>query len=164
MLNLQRELQHSTITSGIVSVDHHLHNQNEPNSASSSSPSNVQHGATTTTSSSLNHADTSTRNVPSNAKLIHFSDQSLELTGATTTATLNQNEGGEQRRRQKAKVLNNYVAQGPDELSLATGESIWVENCLSNDDDCDWMMGWRNVDGVEGDKGKVPIAYLELLD
>ena len=64
--------------------------------------------------------------------------------------------------------MNNYQAQSNDELSLLADEIIYVtlidhhnKNNESMNDVSDWMYGERLSDGQ---KGKVPVAYLEILN
>lgn len=60
--------------------------------------------------------------------------------------------------KRRARCLNNYDSQNNTELSLRSEEIIIV----SSDDSCldsDWMIGERGTE-----KGKVPVAYLEILN
>lgn len=60
--------------------------------------------------------------------------------------------------KRRARCLNNYDAQNSEELSLRSNEIIVVyidDSCR----DTDWMIGERGKE-----KGKVPVAYLEILN
>ncbi|GIY29321.1 endophilin-B1 [Caerostris darwini] len=59
--------------------------------------------------------------------------------------------------KKRARVLYNYEAYDTSELSLTADEVIVV--CPLPVPDVDWMMGERGTQ-----KGKVPIAYLEILN
>ncbi|XP_075590756.1 SH3 domain containing GRB2 like, endophilin-B isoform X1 [Dermatophagoides farinae] len=83
---------------------------------------------------------------------------SSSSTTTTTTSTIN---------KRRAKCLNTYYAQSNDELALLADEIIYVtlidhkNQQQSIDDTSDWMYGERLSDGR---KGKVPVAYLEILN
>ncbi|KAF8774417.1 Endophilin-B1 like protein [Argiope bruennichi] len=59
--------------------------------------------------------------------------------------------------KKRARVLYNYEAYDSSELSLTADEVIVVSPLPVPD--ADWMMGERG-----GQKGKVPMAYLEILN
>ncbi|RWS20743.1 endophilin-B1-like protein, partial [Leptotrombidium deliense] len=59
--------------------------------------------------------------------------------------------------RKRARVLYDYDAHDSSELSLMANEVIIVSQVP--DMDTDWMLGERGTQ-----KGKVPIAYLEILN
>ncbi|XP_015919824.1 endophilin-B1 isoform X2 [Parasteatoda tepidariorum] len=59
--------------------------------------------------------------------------------------------------KKRARVLYNYEAYDTTELSLTADEVIVVSNLAVPD--TDWMMGERGTE-----KGKVPVAYLEILN
>lgn len=58
--------------------------------------------------------------------------------------------------KRRARVLNDYTG-GVGELSLKADEVILVEGSGSLDPA--WMIGERGAE-----KGKVPVAYLEILN
>lgn len=59
--------------------------------------------------------------------------------------------------KRRAKALYDYDAQDSKELSLMANEVIIVSQ--APDMDPDWMIGERG-----NQKGKVPLAYLEILN
>lgn len=59
--------------------------------------------------------------------------------------------------KRRARVLNDYTASSSGELSLRADEVIFVEHSSALDPA--WMLGER-----AGEKGKVPVAYLEILN
>ncbi|KAH9421089.1 Endophilin-B1 [Dermatophagoides pteronyssinus] len=83
----------------------------------------------------------------------------IDLSSSTTNNIINNNN------KRRAKCLNNYQAQSDDELSLLADEIIYVtlidHHKNNNESISDWMYGERLSDGQ---KGKVPVAYLEILN
>lgn len=63
--------------------------------------------------------------------------------------------------KRRARCLNDYKASNSTELTLRANEVILVS--YSSDLDPEWMLGERTV-GVAPEKGKVPVAYLEILN
>ncbi|UXI21776.1 anaphase-promoting complex subunit [Sarcoptes scabiei] len=61
--------------------------------------------------------------------------------------------------KRNARCLNDYKAQNIDELSLKADEIITVSFDKSATE-ADWMIGERS----SGERGKVPVAYLEILN
>ncbi|XP_064458217.1 endophilin-B1-like isoform X2 [Ornithodoros turicata] len=59
--------------------------------------------------------------------------------------------------RKKARVLYDYDAHDNSELSLIADEVITITQ--SDTPDADWMIGERGLQ-----RGKVPVAYLEILN
>ncbi|KFM81156.1 Endophilin-B1, partial [Stegodyphus mimosarum] len=59
--------------------------------------------------------------------------------------------------KKRARVLYNYEAYDNTELSLTADEVIVVSPLPVPD--ADWLMGERGTQ-----KGKVPVAYLEILN
>jgi endophilin-B1 len=59
--------------------------------------------------------------------------------------------------KKRARVIFDYNAQDESELSLQANEVILVSQ--PSDPKADWLMGERGTK-----QGKVPIAYLEILN
>jgi len=63
--------------------------------------------------------------------------------------------------KRRARCLNDYQAVNSSELSLRANEVIVVSH--SSDLDPEWMLAERQA-GIAVEKGKVPVAYLEILN
>lgn len=105
-------------------------------------------------------SDTNNRNQP-------MKMQSTELHAAATAANYDNDTSNNKtelnnhtnNNKRQAKCLNDYQAQTDSELSLFANEIINVSIDNTNMD-TDWMIGQRS----NGQMGKVPVAYLEILN
>lgn len=103
----------------------------------------------------------SSRNQPMKPTELHAAASAAiydnNLNTINNKTELNHNQINNNKRQ--AKCLNDYQAQTDNELSLIANEIINVSMDNTNTD-TDWMIGQRS----NGQTGKVPVAYLEILN
>ena len=85
----------------------------------------------------------------------HFSHPNASVTSVSVGVS-----GGGGKRR--ARALNDYVPLETGELSLRADEIIHVEHSSALDPA--HMMGERTTESGSVERGKVPVAYLEILN
>lgn len=151
MANLQRELNQPPSSSSYTLNDQSLPNGggtlNDLNNTMASN--NIMRTSSSNNSATMEAID-----------LIHHTNDNNTVTVPIDLSSANNNKN-----KRRAKCLNNYQAQSDDELSLLADEIIFVSlidhKNESINDASDWMYGERLSDGK---KGKVPVAYLEILN
>lgn len=81
---------------------------------------------------------------------------------ASATSVAGSGSGGGSGGKRRARALNDYVPLEVGELSLRADEIIHVEHSSALDPA--HMMGERTTESGSVERGKVPVAYLEILN
>lgn len=99
-----------------------------------------------------------TTTATSKQPVLNLNDQSenfgVNAIGAGLSFNLNINN-------KKAKVLFDYEATDPSEISVSANQVINIQ-ILPNDND--WVLGFNEKDGPAKNIGKVPKAYIQIIE
>lgn len=166
MLNLQRELSYANSSNRSASFaigdsSTHLHFQTShlPINTNSIEPTLPQKQKQSE-NESITAIISPTNSVISSHNLSAAHDSNLSI-----RQSINRNNDNDElpSGKRRARCLNDYTAQESSEMNLSANEIIIVSH--SKDLDPEWMLAERfNQELGKTETGKVPVAYLEILN